>query len=280
MLNKSLTVIVPPIAETKCSNDCGYCFAKNSIAVPARETLDERFEYLNRLNYAREEGYNNLIITGNGIEPLQNKEWLNRFFSAVAAMDKPFRKIEFRTFGTDLDLEYLHSMGVTTLVLMCYDIFNEENNAKLVGNVIPITEIVNATKIFGMDIRLEILLNESYNHKTAEAVINRCKALGVNQVTFRGLYYNPLVANANDAWLQENGVLKSWYDLLVDYIQMNGVILHTLETGLTQYDMNGISIVLKSLEDDATINHKETFAVLREDIYLYTKWNTLASKIL
>lgn len=278
MLNKSLTVIVPSSVE--CSNDCGYCFAKNSIAVPVRETLDDRFEYLNRLNYAREEGYNNLIIAGNGIEPLQNKEWLNRFFSAVAAMDKPFRKIEFRTFGTDLDLNYLHSMGVTTLVLMCYDIFNEENNAKLVGNTIPITEIVNATKTFGMDVRLEILLNESYNHKTAEAVINRCKTLGVNQVTFRGLYYNPLVANANDAWLQENGVLKSWYDLLVDYIQMNGVILHTLETGLTQYDMNGISIVLKSLEDDAAINYKETFAILREDIYLYTKWNTLASKIL
>lgn len=290
MLNKSLTVIVPPPeVGALCDNNCGYCSMRNSnrITVFDRANDDYRKDYVNKLNYAREEGCNNLILTGNTTDPLQNKEWLVSFGSFLSQMDKPFRKIEFRTMGSGLDLQFfqfLKELGVTTLTLVCYDIFDDDNNWSYVGcgedKKINIANVIAMGRQTSIDVRLEVNLTEDYNNRTHAEVLSKCATLGATQVTFKGLYYDSAIEDANNEWLREHGVLKTWYDTLIDYIEMNGVVLHTLETGLTQYDCNGISIVLKSLETDRATDYREEFAILREDIYLYTKWNTLASKIL
>ena len=77
-------------------------------------------DYKKRLLFARDNGCNTVMLTGNG-EPLLNRNFLEMFGEWNDNLPNPFRWIEIQTSGTLLDDEYLrflrNTVGVNTISL-------------------------------------------------------------------------------------------------------------------------------------------------------------------
>ncbi len=103
---QSLSIVVP---TNKCINNCKFCCAhmekenyKNQMDenLPFYDLYQE--DYLNRLEFARDNGCNTVMLTGNG-EPQQNRSFLQKFGTLNKMLEKPFRNIEMQTTGVLLD---------------------------------------------------------------------------------------------------------------------------------------------------------------------------------
>jgi len=120
------------------------------------------------------------------------------------------------------------------------------------------------------------LVND-YDKYTVKQVIDKCKELGADQVTFRKLYKSEL-NNEIDKWIEENASTK-FYDELVEYVKNNGRFLGVLPFGPSIYDVEEMSMVIDAdcMSETATDTYK--YLILRENCKLYSKWETRASLI-
>ncbi len=136
---QSLSVSVP---SKNCINDCAFCVSKmHGDKYPNMMDENKPFydlyqkDYLQRLEFARDNGCNTIILTGN-CEPQQNRPFLERFGTINNMLEKPFRKIEIQTTGTLLDEGYLrflrNHVRVSTISLSCSS-FDTEKNAEYNG---------------------------------------------------------------------------------------------------------------------------------------------------
>ena len=126
---QSLSVCVP---ANRCINDCKFCCSKmhpaeyedhfSDVAKYSSFSQDMRI----RLEYARENGCNTCMLTGNN-EPQQNREFLRVFSEVNSTLRLPFRNIEMQTTGAFIDDSFLgflqHSVGLTTaaISIACLD---------------------------------------------------------------------------------------------------------------------------------------------------------------
>ena len=73
-----------------------------------------------RLTYARENGCNTCMLTGNN-EPQQNKEFLRVFSEVNKTLPNPFLNIEMQTSGAFISPEFMdffkNSVGLTTVAI-------------------------------------------------------------------------------------------------------------------------------------------------------------------
>ena len=120
---QSLSIVVPG----GCPNNCHYCVSKThkklkykDLISPVLNSKDYNWHrYIERMNFARDNDCNTLILTGEG-EPLWNKEFLEAFGEMNKQLDKPFRWIEVQTSGVGLNDDMFHlleSIGVSTISL-------------------------------------------------------------------------------------------------------------------------------------------------------------------
>lgn len=130
---QSLSVVVP---TNSCINNCKFCCAhmekenyKNQMDenLPFYDLYQE--DYLTRLEFARDNGCNTVMLTGNG-EPQQNRAFLQKFGTLNSMLEKPFRNIEIQTTGVLLDENYLrflrNHVRISTISLSISSLNNEK----------------------------------------------------------------------------------------------------------------------------------------------------------
>jgi molybdenum cofactor biosynthesis enzyme MoaA len=180
---QSLSVDVP----AKCPNDCYFCVAKmnqedyaNQIEKNLRFRQLYKDDYKKRLLFARDNGCNTVILTGNG-EPLMNRTFLEDFGEWNNNLPLAFRCIELQTSGVMLDDEKLrflrNSVGVSTISLSISDVFSSKNNAlynrtpdKL---VVDIDVLCKEIKRYDFNLRLSLNMTDFYNERSVEDIFNR-----------------------------------------------------------------------------------------------------------
>ena len=293
---QSLSVEIP--RKKRCINDCPFCVSKmredeyyNHIedTTSVRAAI-YRMEFKNRLQFARDNGCNTMILTGQG-EPIQNMKFMDELFRINSEIRTPFMWIELQTTGVMLDdskLEYFKKMGVSTIALSVADIFNDENNNKIEGTppkgYIHLNELCKKIKSYHFNLRLSINMIRIYDYVTAENIFDRVKDLGADQVIFREFY---LEGNGGpeDTWIAENKAMDKTIEMINDYILKNGKQLERLPFGAMRYSLDGISTVLdrncmvqngvESQGDEDPIR----YLILRPNVKLYSRWNDKGSLI-
>ncbi|MBE6587336.1 MAG: radical SAM protein [Ruminococcaceae bacterium] len=290
---QSLSVCVP---ANKCINNCRFCCSQmhdaeyrdyfSDISNYAYYSTDMR----KRLEYARENGCNTCMLTGNN-EPQQNKAFLRVFSEINKSLRAPFLNIEMQTTGAFIDAEFLDffktSVGLTTIAISVACLDDDEANRDMIRT--GDTELCLATlckeiKKKNINLRLclnmndRILLHHSY---TPETIIELCSALGADQITFRALWA-PDIDCEQSRWIEEHvtAATKDFIEELNADILKNGRYLDTLEYGADRFDYHGFSVVV----DDDSMSQKENksavkYLILRPDGHLYSKWDSKASLI-
>lgn len=297
---QSLSVVVP--TKNKCINNCKFCVSrthtnpysdkvsncltkKGKYEVIVDNTSIEYKDYYNRLQFARDNGCNVVVLTGTG-EPTQNFNFLKFFSDINKKLITPFKSVEIQSTGVLLNekkIKSLRNLGVTTISLSISNIFDNNKNLDIIGckdNLrFDIDEIISLIKNYDFNLRLSLNLVNDYDNYTIEEVLNKCKEMGADQITFRKLYKSE-TNNEIDKWIENNASSKFYYDI-AKYVVKNGKYLGNLPFGASIYDINEMSIVV----DDncmSEINEKSNsdvykYLILRENGRLYSKWETKAS---
>lgn len=296
---QSLSICVP--TKNKCVNKCNFCVSRTHTN-PYTDRINkvvhnhmggdnnaqntqEYIDYYNRLQFARDNGCNVVVLTGTG-EPIQNEKFLDFFSEVNATLDTPFKSIEMQTTGvmlTDEKLAHLRKIGITTISFSISNIFDNDRNLEFIGCVphlqFDVFETIKLVKKHDFNLRLSLNLINDYDKYTVEDVILRCEELSADQVTFRKLYKSNL-NNDIDQWIEKNSSV-GFYDNLVEYVKLNGEFLGYLPFGPKIFDIREMSIVI---DDDCMfqeVKDKNTFKylILRENGRLYFKWETKSSLV-
>jgi len=292
---QSLSIVVP--TKNKCVKFCvsrthtnpysdkvSNCLKKkDKFWVDVDTTTIEYKDYFNRLQFARDNGCNVVILTGTG-EPTQNFPFLKFFSETNSKLITPFKSIEIQSTGVlldDISLKFLRNIGVTTISLSISNVFDNEKNMSIIGCKdklkFDMNEIISLIKKYDFNLRLSLNLVDDYDKYSVDEVLNKCKEMGADQITFRKLYKSE-TNNEIDKWIEENAS-SIFYDKISEYVVKNGRYLGKLPFGASIYDIDEMSVVV----DDDCMNEevKDTYKylILRENGKLYSRWETKSSLI-
>ena len=290
---QSLSVCVP---AKRCINDCVFCCSKmhdtnyedcfTDILRYASYSEDLR----KRLAYARENGCNTCMLTGNN-EPQQNREFLRVFSEVNRTLKQPFLNIEMQTTGAFIDEEFMdffrHSVGVTTVALSVACLDDDGKNREMIRTKdenLNLNQLCGAIRRRNMNLRICLNMNDGIleHHSLApESVISLCGSLGADQITFRALW-SPDARTDQGKWI-ESHVTESTHAfirMLKEDIRSKGRYLDTLEYGADRYDYHGFSVVVDEdcMAQEAHRNAVK-YLILRPNGHLYSKWDSKASLI-
>lgn len=286
---QSLSIVVP---SKSCINKCEFCVARMiDDTKDYKNQMDENLpffdlylrDYIKRLEYARDNGVNTVMLTGN-CEPQQNRKFLTHFGMFMMMMDKPFRNIEMQTTGVLLDKNYLRFLrnfvGVNTISLSISS-FDDDENCRIIGAPEPILldELCSEIKNYDFNLRLSLNLNKSYNDYSAEHIFRlaREKYLA-DQITFRVLYTSE-DDTPQSRWIGMCHHDPKCLDEIRQYIKDHGTGLEVLPFGYTKYSVNGMSTVLDADSMNSTAKEDLKYFILRPNCKLYSKWDDPASLV-
>lgn len=297
---QSLSIVVTSI----CPNNCAFCVSKMRQKSPYSNKIEGdialrrnyREDFIKRLCFARENGCNTVILTGEG-EPIFDLALIERFAEWNQSLPAPFHWIELQTsgiapqkFGGHLNDELLaylrYTIGVTTISLSLSNIFDEGVNFDI--NRTPkqlqfdLEALCKRIKKYQLTLRLSLNMNQTFedHNKTDEGLIgdifNRSRDLGADQITFRKLYTSDN-NTVQDQWIKANNITKDFWPTLTDYIKKEGRPLELLPFGARRYSVGGISVVV----DDDCMNSESgrvlKYLILRRNCKLYTRWDDTGS---
>ena len=292
MIIQSLSIAVP----AGCTNNCSFCVAHmhredycNQIEKNKRFTELYTKDYKKRLLFARDNGCNTVMLTGNG-EPLLNQNFLEKFALWNESLPSPFRWIEIQTSGTLLNDEYLrflrNTVGANTISLSLSSMFDSKKNAEYnrtkKGLEVDIDKLCAEIKRYDFNLRLSLNMTDVYNEVTPEEIFLRAKQLRADQVTFRKLYTsseNP--DTPENKWIKEHKCSDEKFKEIEDYIKKNGKTLEVLPFGAIKYAIFELGVVVDydcmstEVKDNGTVK----YLVLRENCKLYSRWDEKGSLI-
>jgi len=287
MVIQSLSIAVP----AGCPNRCGFCVARmhdedyaNQIEKNRRFRDLYKRDYADRLAFARDNGCNSLIFTGNG-EPLANQRFMEEVADLNQSLDKPFRILELQTCGVGLDDEVLrwlrNAVRASTISLSLSSVWrggkNAEYNGTPAGREVDIDLLCAEIKRYDFNLRLSLNMTDEYDGRASAEIFARCAALGADQVTFRKLYRSG-GDTPQDRWIEAHAMRESGWDGIAAYIKERGHRLERLPYGAYRYSVDGISTVV---DDDcmSTAEGKDEikYLVLRQNCKLYTRWDDKGS---
>ena len=290
---QSLSVCVP---AKRCINDCKFCCSKMHTA-DYEDHFTDVCQYAGyaadmrkRLQYARENGCNTCMLTGNN-EPQQNRDFL-RFFSEVnRSLPMPFLNIEMQTSGAFIDPDFLdffkQSVGITTIAISVACLDDDSANREMIqthDGDLNLAELCREIKKRNINLRICLNMNDDIlvrHPKTPESIIDLCTALDADQITFRALWA-PDSVSEQGRWVAEH-VTETTYsliDIMKKDIKAKGRYLNTLEYGSDRYDYFGFSVVVD--EDSMSQESNKTavkYLILRPNGHLYSKWDSKASLV-
>lgn len=297
---QSLSICVP---AKKCINDCKFCCSKmhggdyEDRFTPIASTMSYIEDMQKRLQYARDNGCNTLMLTGNN-EPQQNREFLRVLGVVNQSLSNPFKNIEIQTSGAFVDedmLDFLKGIGVTTVAISVACINNDEWNRDIIQTPdknLTLRSLCRGIKNRGMNLRICLNMNnrmlrrslsDGFNvDKGIDDVLAYCKEFGADQITCRALWTSEDGTEQAD-WINKN--VTDWTHDFVkrfkELVKENGRYLDTLEYGADRYDYEGFSTVVDEDSMAQSEEKKESvkYLILRPDGHLYSKWDSKASLI-
>ncbi len=286
---QSLSVVVP---NKNCINNCAFCVSKmHTEDYPNQKEGNNRFydlyerDYIKRLEFARDNGCNTVILTGNS-EPQQNREFLKNFGTINNHLSKPFRKIDIQTTGVLIDDEYLRFMrnhvGINTIALSLSDLFDDRQNARINGTpeqlTVHIAQLCAEIKRYDFNLRLSLNLTDVYNHRSAKEIFAYAHVLQANQITFRELYSSG-TGSEQDNWIKEHAVSPEVLKDIKSFIKHNGRPLRVMEYGQTLYSVEEISVIVDDDCMSTAVKEDIKYLILRPDCKLYSHWNDKGSLV-
>lgn len=289
---QSLSVVVP---NTSCVNNCAFCVSKMHCDSYKNQINDNLpffdlylKDYIKRLEFARDNGCNTIMLTGNS-EPQQNRKFLTYFGMLMQMMESPFRWIEMQTTGVMIDQNYLrflrNHVGVN-LISLSISSLDDNMNAKIIGMPenfkVNLRWLCSEIKRYDFSLRLSLNLTNEFNkyHKNPEILFEECNELGADQITLRILYSNNEDIPQNK-WIKENGMPIDMALTIRNYIENNGNKLGVLPHGAIKYGLNGICIVIDGdcMDKEEKTDENYKYLILQPDCKLYSQWDDKASLI-
>jgi sulfatase maturation enzyme AslB (radical SAM superfamily) len=292
---QTLSIVVPRPGK-KCINNCPFCVSRmRETEYDLANSVSIGRNLQRRLQFARDNGCNTMIITGEG-EALQNKDFLENLRHYNLGIKDPFQWIELQTTGVLLDdknLDFMENIGVSTIALSVADIWDDVNNNRIIGTppkgYINLEELCKKIKDHGFNLRLSINMISEYDTAAPAMTMKRAKNLGADQVIFREFYTSENDSEEN-TWIENNKCSDETIERFNKYILKYGKALERLPFGAMRYSLNGISTVLDSncmasngddLAERLSKDGEETirYLILRPNGKLYTKWDDKGSLI-
>lgn len=287
---QSLSIVVP----TKgCMNQCKFCVSRmHKEEYPNLISTNNYFHresYKNRIAFARDNGCNTVMLTGQG-EPQQNMEFIADFARMNSELVMPFRNIEIQTTGARIDeytLNCLRNCGVTTISLSVSCLNCDKVNSDIINgshNPINLEWLCSKIKEYGFNLRLSLNVTKwIYLYEKSlvafEPIFRYCsEVLKADQVTFRKMY-----TDGSDTpqakWIEDNNInSETYFKDLNEYILNNGRYLDELEYGGKRYSVMGMSTVV---DEDCMAKSEEKkafkYLILRPNCKLYTQWDDKGS---
>jgi len=286
---QSLSVCVP----CGCPNSCKFCVSRmhdnlypNMIENCRSERYGDTFRYIDRLEYARDNGVHCLILTGTG-EPMMNPKFLTWFGGINKTLSSPFRHIEIQTSGIEVveNIELLQVVGVQTVSLSLSSLDSYQNeliNGIKKEHAFHIGTMCRKIKYHDFNLRLSLNMSDAFNDVSPEEIFEQAKKLEADQITFRQLWGDGS-GSPQDKWIQEHPFDE--FGGIEDYIHEHGMALHKLSFGATKYDVHGISVVIDDdcMADGALrtdeLRSSLKYLILRPDCRLYSQWQYKGSLI-
>ena len=283
---QSLSIVVPG----GCPNNCHYCVSKTHKDIKYKDEISNVLEcggvsydqYINKMNFARDNGCNTVILTGEG-EPVFNKSFLEAFGRMNKSLDKPFRWIELQTSGILLDddmLKLLKNIDVNTISLSLASFVDKENieyNQISKKNEFKISEVTERIKDWGFNLRLSLNATDAFDRWSPAEIFNIASVLGADQLTFRILYDDGDENSSVYQWIDKHRVNGNIITQFTSYVVSEGVQLEQLSFGPYRYSVNGISVVIDSDCMSEEVKNSLKYLILRQDCKLYTKWDDKGS---
>jgi len=319
---QTISIVVP----TKgCVNKCPFCVSRMHDS--PYENHWDKFEMEKRIKYAVMNGVNTCIITGTG-EALQNTKFLINLGELFYKMNYPFPNVELQTTGVFLSecedkfnekgelykvyayINLLKHIGVNTISLSISNVFDDnlfdDNNMKVIGVSeklkFNLSDLVKLLKEHGFNIRFSLNMLKVYDDYFAHQIIERCKTLGADQITFRKMYYDldkdGFCKNDEGRWVKANKCASGTIEMLKTYIEGfqsksgggdiaetptiypgKGEFLYTLPFGGKVYSIEGMSVVIDSDCMSKENNESLKYVILRENGKLYCRWDDKGSLI-
>lgn len=265
--------------------NCRGCVAKmhredypNLIRADRSRRNAHEINYLRRLAFARDNGCNTAVITGDG-EPMADINFLDQFAKLNWKLSSPFRWIEIQTSGAflnDDNLTFLRdTVGVSTISLSVWDLFTDRVNMdifqcpeKLQYNLSDMCGLIVSR---GFNLRLSLNMTKRYKHFSFLDTLERCIEMGTSQITFRRLYDSGNDTE-QDKWILQNADNDEQLVVYKKAIRMMGKQRGYLSFGAELWSVNGISIVIDDDCMSETPKHELKYVVLRPNCKLYRDW--------
>ena len=308
---QSLSICCPSTAG--CINHCKTCTARqhenpyrNKYSAGHMDAFTYWEDVIKRMKYAQSKGCTTVMLTGSN-EPQQDRRWLEGLALAMRSLPEPFLNIEIQTTGAFLDMDYLRflkAMGVTTVAISTFSIFDDERNREIeecadkglsieklcemvhelemnIRICVNVTDCVFSKSFYETDVsamkekdeakKEEILLGE------AQKILNRCAELHANQVTFRKMWSNPGTPEAE--WIAQNCTYSNnLLSRISTVVSTDGTIINILPYGAARYDYQGFSIVIDTDSMAKDVNNQALkYYIIREDGKMYSSWDSAAS---
>lgn len=289
---QSLSVVVP---NQKCVNNCAFCVSKMHCDT-YKNQMDDNLpffdlylkDYLKRLEFARDNGCNTIMLTGNS-EPQQNRKFLTYFGMMMQLMQHPFRWIEMQTTGTLIDQNYLrflrNHVGVNLISLSVSSLDDQVNNAIIRTTEkgwIDLHQLCSEIKRYDFSLRLSLNLTNEFRKfdVVPQALFQRCKDLEADQVTLRVLYSSGS-GTPQDNWIAENGLHEPHVSMIQKYVEENGRVLGVLPHGTVKYSLDGLCVVIDAdcMDKSEKIDEDYKYLILQPDCKLYSQWDDKSSLI-
>lgn len=295
---QSLSVVVPNRA---CINHCASCPSRmhdNNYPVlldKMRPDFDQHLkDYLKRLEFARDNGCNTLMLTGTS-EPQQNREFLTWFGMMMQMMETPFRSIEMQCTGALLNNNYLQFLqrhvGITMMALSVFSLDPEENTAIISPPkhmMLDPFNIAASIKAQGMGLRMCLNLTDYFDRfeKNPAALFSLMRVgFGADQLTLRVLYASEPdekgCESPESKWVREHAAGVETVKALTAYVKSNGSLLGRLPYGADKYGLEGMSVVVDGdsmgKESDDVDSYK--YLILRPNCRLYSSWDDTGSLV-
>lgn len=284
---QSLSVVVPTPA---CINHCKFCVSRQHCG-NYKNQMDDNLpffdlylkDYMARLEFARSNGCNTVMLTGNS-EPQQNRKFLTYFGMMMQMMRDPFQWVEMQTTGVMLDRPYLrflrNHVGVKVISISLSS-FDNNKNAEIItmpkGHKVNLKQLCADIKDYDFTLRLSINLTDAFAGLFPEEILLNAKHLGADQVTIRGMY-----SDGKDS-PESQWVAKHALDTkdITDFILSHGTKLGVLPYGAAKYSILGMTTVVDtdcmSKDEQKVENYK--YLILQPDCKLYSQWDDKASII-
>lgn len=281
---QSLSIVVP--AE-KCWNHCPYCVSRmhcedyGELILNNEDPIPQ--EYLDRMQFVRDEGCNSMVITGD-TEPQQNLKFIYKLLRANRKrLRTPFYNISLQTTGSGLnqiDIQHLAGHGLTTLALSISS-FDADRNAEIIS--MPekakrsFYDVQWWAKKCNLVTRASVNLTSEFNDWNAEDYFTWALLHGFDQITFRKIYSDG--NNEQAEWIKKHEFNIENYAKIEYYVIKNGTPIARLPFGFIKYSVRGISTVIDSncMAKDNIDEMK--YAILRPNGHLYSRWDDTGSLI-